>query len=300
MSELFNIMSELFNSTTIEFTTSLPRRLPCRSCCLAFVPPDTNSPTCTDLNVAMVTHSNAWSYTFHCVVRLGRPLRPQGQSCSCFSNLVPVSDEILVEEAGAASEAGVHSEAETLDVGVAETSAWQAEVQLKRGSISSSGGLGPHFSVLVEIKVCSDVVGVFFSGGFRGRGSYRDTRGGRGGFSRDDDRGFSPRGGRGGFRGSRGGSPRGGFRDGPSRFRDEPRGPPRDRSRETRDSFGYAGMRIADTLATRSLTCFIFSCSKTSPTLFRSRRRRVQQWQWGFQGLWLQFTRRTQRLWGQN
>ena len=78
---------------------------------------------------------------------------------------------------------------------------------------------------------------IISGGGYPGRGSYRDSgRGSRGGFSRDDDRGFSGgRGGRGGMRGGRGSSPRGGFRDGPSRFRDEPRGPPRERSRDSRD-----------------------------------------------------------------
>ena len=82
-------------------------------------------------------------------------------------------------------------------------------------------------------------------GGYRGggsRGSYRDSP--RGGFSRQDDRGFSSgRGGRGGMRGGRGSSPRGGFRDDSSRFRDDTRGPLRERTRDTRDSFGggYSG-----------------------------------------------------------
>ena len=92
------------------------------------------------------------------------------------------------------------------------------------------------------------IVGGGYPGG-GGRGSYRDSGRGRGGFSRDDDRGFSSgRGGRGGMRGGRGSSPRGGFRDGPSRFRDDARGPPRERSRDTRDSFGsgYSGAIVVE------------------------------------------------------
>ena len=95
-----------------------------------------------------------------------------------------------------------------------------------------------NFKIKVRHFV-TNTIGGYRGGG--GRSSYRDGgRGGsRGGFSRQDDRGFS--GGRGGRGGMRGG--RGGFRDEPSRFRDEPRGPPRDRSRDTRDSFGggYSG-----------------------------------------------------------
>ena len=93
-----------------------------------------------------------------------------------------------------------------------------------------------------------------------GRGSYRDSGRGRGGFSRDDDRGFSSgRGGRGGMRGGRGSSPRGGFRDGSSRFRDDGRGPPRERSRDTRDSFRSSYSGATAVIKIEYVFCYSFS-----------------------------------------